>query len=292
MPRDASVEFIARLDESPAPLAVLVQLTRTDATVVGFTDHPEDITFNGTTYKAGSAMIPSDLASSIDNEDDNQQIQLVFSSPEITEADVRKYKYDDARVHVYVVFWDDLTLGACELPGAWFGKVHIPHGMGTFKVEILGLTHVLKRKIVELTSPTCRYPYVGHPTTCKKDMSGVTSDTAEPLTTEGAVVSDAGDGFVQFTSSTLAARTDGLYRNARALWTLGDNDGLYFEVKINDGGLLTLKYRALYEIQIGDEFTIYAGCDFRKDTCITRFNWFVRFGGEADIPGHKANESE
>jgi len=292
MPLEASAEFIARLDESPAPLAVLVDWTRTDSVVVAFTEHPEDIVYDGTTYKASTAMIPSDLASSVDKEDDNSQVQMVFNSEDITEEDVRKYRFDDARVRVRVVFWDDLSLGHCQLPGGFLGKISLGHGMGTFQAEMLALAHALKRKIVELMSPTCRYPYVGHLGTCKKPLDGVTADTGEPITTTGCVVSDAGDGFVQFTSSTLAARTDGFYANGRLLWTSGANSGLSCEIKYNDGGLLTLKYPTLFEVELGDEFTAIAGCDFVHTTCINKFNWFVRFGGEALIPGHLENQSE
>jgi uncharacterized phage protein (TIGR02218 family) len=40
-----------------------------------------------------------------------------------------------------------------------------------------------------------------------------------------------------------------------------------------------------YTPQVGDTFTLTAGCDHRKDTCKNKFNNLVNFRGEPFVPG-------
>jgi uncharacterized phage protein (TIGR02218 family) len=39
------------------------------------------------------------------------------------------------------------------------------------------------------------------------------------------------------------------------------------------------------KIQVGDIFTIVAGCDKLKETCIAKFNNILNFRGFPDVPG-------
>ena len=42
------------------------------------------------------------------------------------------------------------------------------------------------------------------------------------------------------------------------------------------------------DIEIGDQFTIHAGCDKRRETCSAKFNNIVNLRAEPDLPGQDA----
>jgi uncharacterized phage protein (TIGR02218 family) len=291
MPRTISVALKAHLAGSPTTLAVCVRVTRTDGTEYFFTSHDTDITYDGDVYQAGTALVPSDLDNSGDMEPDNMEVQLVFDAAEITEEDVRRFKFDGARILTFIVNYNDLTMGNMILPSAWFGEVTIPHDTGRFRVELLGLADIFKRTLVELTSPTCRFLKLGD-AKCGVNLAGNTADTSLSITTNGTVTS-VQNARLQFTASALAARPNAFYKNAHGIWTGGDNDGVEFEVKDNTGGAFTLKYRTPYAIQTTDTFTVYAGCQRRfTQDCVAKFANGARFGGEPLVPGQRANEVE
>ena len=68
-------------------------------------------------------------------------------------------------------------------------------------------------------------------------------------------------------------------------------NGVSFEVlglaagQISETGVLTLYLPMTYEVQQGDLFTIYPGCDKQNTTCAAKFNNIVNFRGEPFIPG-------
>lgn len=290
MPRTISTELKAHLAGNRTTLAVCVKVTRTDGQEYFFTSHDQDITFDGDTYKASTALVPSDLQNSGDLQSDNMEVQLVFDSAEITEEDVRRFKFDHSRIATFAVNYNDLTMGKMDLPGGWFGEVTIPHDTGRFRVELLGMADVFKRTIVNTTTPTCPFRQPGD-TDCGLDLTGNTVDTGLSITANGTVTSVTDDR-LQFTSTDLSTRPDAFYKEGRGVWTGGDNDTVEFEVKDNSGGDITLKYRTPYDIQVGDTFTIYAGDDRRFETCKLKFGHAARFGGFPHVPGQRSGQVE
>lgn len=291
MPRTISNQLKAHLAGSPTTVAVCASVERVDGQLHYFTNHDTDITFDGETYKASTALVPSDLQNSGDLQPDNMELQLIFDAAEITEEEVRRFKYDHARLRVFIVNYNDLTMGKMDVPGGWFGEVTIPHDTGRFRVEVLGLSNVFGRTIVDTTSPTCRYRKLGD-SSCGVNLAGNTADTSLSITATATVTAVASVR-LQFTAASLAARPNDFYKNAHGVWTGGLNDDVEFEVKGNTGGALTLKYRTPYNIQVGDTFTIYAGCQRRfAQDCVAKFANGARFGAEPHIPGTRAGTIE
>ena len=48
---------------------------------------------------------------------------------------------------------------------------------------------------------------------------------------------------------------------------------------------ILLAMNTIHDIQVGDEFTLYAGCDKSPDICRTKFSNIVNFRGEPYVPG-------
>ncbi len=136
-----------------------------------------------------------------------------------------------------------------------------------------------------------------------------TSDASQPVydTTIGQLTTDGSAVFISrnawtrvgiavaatdrrsFTATISDARAvDGWFNGGVIVWETGDNVGAAMEVKdwINSGGALTLFLGMPYEIQSGDAFRIYPGCDKRSATCIAKFNNIINFRGEPHVPGN------
>jgi len=68
-------------------------------------------------------------------------------------------------------------------------------------------------------------------------------------------------------------------------FTSGNNVGLSMEVRCYVPGQITLQLPMPYQCQVGDAYTMHAGCDKSVTTCHDRFSNVVNFRGEPYLPG-------
>ena len=68
-------------------------------------------------------------------------------------------------------------------------------------------------------------------------------------------------------------------------FTSGNNAGLKMEVRSYVPGQITLQLPMSYACQVGDAYTMHAGCDKSESTCHDRFSNVVNFRGEPYLPG-------
>src|SRR5208282_842282 len=79
--------------------------------------------------------------------------------------------------------------------------------------------------------------------------------------------------------------TSGYFDNGVVTWLTGNNAGLSMEVQSYVPGQVILFQPMPYLIQVGDTYTISAGCDYSFATCKARFNNVLNFRGEPYVPG-------
>lgn len=149
---------------------VTLQNEGSPVTTLGFTDHDRDVVFDGVTYIARTGLGSSDVASGGDLSVDNLEASGMLVSPAITEADLIAGLWDFADVEVFMVNWNDLSMGALILRTGKLGEVQTDRG--SFKAEIRGLLQAYSRIIGELTSPGCRAEL--YDARCKVDPSTFT----------------------------------------------------------------------------------------------------------------------
>ena len=70
-------------------------------------------------------------------------------------------------------------------------------------------------------------------------------------------------------------------------WLTGANAGRSAEIKSQLGSILELYQPMQDDIQVGDTFLLYAGCDKTKTTCKTKFKNIYNMRGEPDKPSNK-----
>lgn len=68
-------------------------------------------------------------------------------------------------------------------------------------------------------------------------------------------------------------------------FTSGNNSGLSMEVRSYVPKQITLQLPMPYPLQVGDTYTMHAGCDKSVTTCHDRFSNVVNFRGEPYLPG-------
>lgn len=152
--KTVTVAMKAHLNQEVTSLCTCWKITRTDSVVMTFTDHDEDITFQGFTYLATGGYERSAISTSASFAVDNVDVNGIIDSDLISEADLRNGVYDYAAVEMFIVNWADLSMGSIKIRRGWFGEVTItPSGM--FTVELRGLTQLLSNNVGEYFTPEC-----------------------------------------------------------------------------------------------------------------------------------------
>ena len=266
-----SPAYTTHLAGEVTQLATCWKITRRDSVVLGFTDHPSDLTVSGVLYQAALGYSATDVSTSSDLAVDNLDLQAFIDSPSITEPDLMAGIWDYASIEIFEVITSNLSAGVRRLRRGRIGEVSL--GRTTFEAELRGLSQAFTQQLCELTSPTCRAA-LGD-TRCKVNLT--------PLTVIGAVTSVTN---ARVWADTSRAEAAAYFTFARLTWTSGANAGYSMEIKTHAaGGAFTLALPMTYAIAIGDGYSLVPGCDKLLATCIVKFSNVVNFRGEPHLPG-------
>lgn len=272
--RTISAGLNTHLQGSVTTLATCWKATLKNSTVYGFTDHTENITYNSVVYQASTGYTPTNISTTENLSVDNLEVMGMLSASSIADADIEAGLWDYAEIEIFQVNYKDLTQGALLQRKGWLGEVRT--GKTVFTAELRGMAQKLQQTIGELYSPTCRAT-LGD-ARCGKDLTAFTfTGTVETVTSNR-----------QFTDSGLV-QSDAYFDYGLITWTGGLNVGLSMEVKTYTTGAVLLQLPMPYSVQVGDSFSIVAGCAKRIiEDCKTKFNNVVNFRGEPYFPGNDA----
>lgn len=264
--------FQTHLDTGQTTLATLWKVTRTDGTVLGFTDHDSDLVVDSITYQAATGYTRTALQSTSDLAVDNLDLEGLISSGAVTEDDLRAGKYQGAEVLINLVNYNDIAAGTVILRRGWIGQITLRDGI--YVAELRGLTDKLQQTIGRVYGRDCDAD-LGD-ARCGVNMSLPEHNETGTVAT---VTSDS--AFYD------AARTETKWTAGKLTWTSGDNNGVSVEVKKADGaGNIELWLAMPKAISIGDTYAIQAGCQKRRvEDCITLYNNAINFRGFDTIPG-------
>ena len=270
MSRTISSAMQTHLNGEVTTLATCWKIMRSDATVMGFTDHDVDIVYDGVTYESSLGVDPSALKSTASASVDNLDVMGFLDSNGITDADILAKKYDNAEVYIFMVNYNDLTMGDIKLARGRIGEIEVRDDI--YVAEFRSLSQALQQKIGERFSTKCRADL-------GDSRCGVTLATYTASETVTSVTDRA-----NFTASGLM-EANGYYDFGLLTWTSGNNNGYSMEVKIYTVGVIELVEKMPYDIEAGDGFDVYAGCDKSLATCKATFDNVINFRGEPYIPG-------
>lgn len=105
--RNISETLQTHLDSGATTLCHIWMLTRRDGTVLGFTDHDQDLRIGNIDYLASSGMNGGDVDGSLGFAIDNGNVQSVLSDTRITAEDINAGLYDSAQLMCTLINWQD-----------------------------------------------------------------------------------------------------------------------------------------------------------------------------------------
>ncbi|CAO3460825.1 hypothetical protein [Azospirillum argentinense] len=248
-------------------------VTRRDGRIMGFTDHPQDLVFEGVRYSARSGFTRTSIRSAATLSVDNMDVDGLFTAGGITERDVRAKLYAAAPVEVFLVDYRTPARGRLMLRSGWLGEWTIKDD--GFTLEVRGLAQRLQQSIGQVYQPTCRVDF----------CSAKCGLLAAAWTSQGAVAAASSRG--RFEAAGLG-QPDGFFNGGLLTWLTGANAGLQAEVGAWRGGAITFFMPVPFPILAGDTFKIMRWCDKRRETCRDTFGNVINFRGEPDVPGAAA----
>lgn len=267
----------AHLASSATTLCWCWRLTRRDGVVLGFTDHDRALSFDGTTYEASAGFTASEIKASVGLGIDNLEVEGALSSSSLTEADLAGGAYDDARIEIYRVNWQDPAQRLLMRTGS-LGEVR--RGGSAFAAEVRGLAHYLQQPKGRLFQHTCDAD-LGD-ARCKIDLGSAA------YRGEGAVGAVSSER--RFTAEGLAGFASEWFSRGRLTFTSGAASGLSYEVKLHTwtGSTATIELwqPARGPLAAGQTFIITAGCDKHPATCRAKFSNMLNFRGFPHMPGN------
>ncbi len=270
--KEIDAALTAHLAGALTTLATLVKITRRDGGIVAFTDHDDDVSMDGVTYKADGSFSANALTQQANMKVKDFDIVGLLDSALIGEDDMKAGLFDHARIDVFIVNWADASQGAVQVRRGWLGEVAMRGGQ--YVASLRGLHDLLTRRVGETFTPECRFD-------CGDVRCGV---NLVALTVSG-VVSSVIDART-FTDVTRGEES-AYFQDATLTWTSGDNAGASVEVAAWDGDsrTFTLWLPMPAPMKVGDAYQVAAGCDKRYATCRTRFGNGVNYGGFPSLPG-------
>ena len=150
--RDLSSDLKTHLENSSTTLCWLWRITRADGTVLGFTDHDQNLTVDGINYEGSSGLTPSEVDKRLGFSIDNGAVQGALTSEEISAKDINSGLYENARIDCFRANWKD-TSQIIHMSTGRLGSIR--QKGETFEAEWTGESVLLDRSMGRVFSKIC-----------------------------------------------------------------------------------------------------------------------------------------
>ncbi len=263
----------ARLASGVTTLATCWRLTRTDGTVLGFTDHDRPLVLDGLTHEAATGFAASEAVARADLSVGAQEIDGALSSQAITAADVEAGLYDGATIEIDLVDWTDPSLRLRLRRGSLGDIARLD---GAFRAEIRSIAHVLDETRGRL------YQHC-----CDAELGDARCGLA--LAPREATIVEVFDRR-RFRVAGVDDVAAGAFGRGLARFRSGACAGRAGEIRTHrldaTGVTLDLWLAQADDLAVGDGVDLAFGCDKRFETCRDRFANAENFRGFPHIPGN------
>lgn len=251
------------------------RVTRVDGTKFGFTDHDCDLSFEDTSFRAGTGLSATALSQTTGLSVDNTEAVGALSDVAITEEDIFAGRFDGAEVEAWLVQWAAPENRVLQFRGS-LGE--ITRVNGAFSAELRGLAERMNVPTGRVYQRTCQA--VLGDAQCGFDLAAPGYVTeADVSTTDGRV----------FTFEGAANFEPRWFERGQMRVLSGAAAGLSGAIKLDRlaEGIRTVElWDGLREdIATGDTIRLTAGCDKRMETCRLKFVNLFNFQGFPDILG-------
>lgn len=251
-------------------------VVRKDGRSFGFSDHDQDLIFEGILFKAESGFVAGALQQSLGLSVDNTEVTGALMDDAITEADIAAGRFDAANVTTWLVNWQNVEERMIRFRGH-FGEIE--RSAGSFKVELRSIMEVLNLSQGQVYQPDCAATLGDRK--CRFDL------LKGGYIAEGEVQEISAQG--EYVIKMLEEYPVKWFERGLATILSGIGKGLSGAVKLDQqargGRRITMWADFGQRPDIGDVIRVEAGCDKLADTCRAKFDNFLNFRGFPHIPG-------
>lgn len=255
------------------------RMTRKDGQVTGYTDHDRMMTVDGSSFEPDSGFSSSEAKDALGLSVDTVDVEGALSSERIADADIAAGLYDRAKVETFLVNWRAPEQFAL-IRTATIGRI-VRRDDG-FVAELESLTRALDQQNGRYVTRLCD---------AELGDSRCTALLSQPIFSgEGAVIAVGPSGAVDV--SGLNGFAPGWFARGVLVWITGARAGLSERIvdhRVDAGSVTIVLQPALGgAIEVGDAFSIVAGCDKSFATCKAKFDNGLNFRGFPHLPGNDA----
>lgn len=267
--RRISDTFKSHLETSLTTISNCWFIKLKDNRTLGFTDHSDDIVFEGLLYRSGHTVSVSSIESSASLSVDNFEIEAVLNSDVIQENEVLSGKYNQAYIEYFIVNYNNLSQGRVLINSGYISEIRIVDNR--FYAEVRGLSDKLDKQTRQIYSETCRAKF--------KDKKCAANDSEHIIC-----------GFITSLISDLIVETDlsitypGIYNNSRLKIIDGTKEDFCSVQKIVNNKIYLQKQGKII-LKTGLKVMLFPECDKRFSTCCNIFRNSLNFRGEPFVPG-------
>ena len=272
--RTLDLGFKTHIESGATTLATCWRIERTDAVVLGFTDHDEALVFGGTTFEP--MLDGGEVTQKLGPQTDTSEVVGVLTSDAIAETAILLGRFDGASVETWRVNWRDVSQRLLQRR-ATIGE--ITREDGAFRAELRSAQQALNQVRGRLYQALCDAE-LGD-ARCGVDIED--SAFRAELT-----VAEVRDRF-RIAVEGAEAYAEGWFGFGTAAWSSGERAELRDRVVSHQrlGGVDVFSFGAPVGdwVLAGDTLVATAGCDRRLATCRERFANVPNFRGFPHVPG-------
>lgn len=155
MTKSISGSLLAELQSGVPIVATCWRIERTDGTVMGFTDWPDEFTYNTVLYKASGGYQRTAIDQKEGLNVDNMDIVGIIDDDSITEEDLLAGIYKGAKVQIFLISPTNLGWGDLKLDYGYIGEITVEKT--SFTAEFRSLTTLLSQEFGDKYSRYCRW---------------------------------------------------------------------------------------------------------------------------------------
>lgn len=266
-------------------VCICVRIKRRDGKILRATNHDSDVVVTATgyagTYRAIAALETSAVQQRASLAVDSVDLTGVLAlNTGISAADIANGVYDQCRITIFETDWANPATVSELGYGVAGQKTRSEEGRLTLEMRTIG--QLLSQNVGDVYSTRCR--------------ATLGSGAEAPILRRCGLASLASFTFDETVTAVVTARSvfavnaltqdAGYFSKGTVEFLDGANAGAVREIRLHDsGGILYLYDPVPFDIEIGDEVRVIAGCDKRFETCRDKFNNAANFRGEPYIPG-------
>jgi len=259
------------------------QITRPDGTVKRFTDHSNvvDIGNTGNDYTPVGGFNVSARREEDALKESEVQFNGVINSDHITEADLIAGRYEESVVLEHLFDWRVPFAGAIQTLKFWIAGLKF--NGEEWQASLTDVSRFLRQRVGDVFARNCLYD-LGD-SDCKVNLSSFTTTAVDVL---GMVDGEKRRIILADPIDLSGTFADGFFDEGEVEMTSGANNGLKRDIKIYTqlDRRIELQVPFPFVVNANDTFTIIAGCNKLRTTCINKFSNIPNYGGQPFMPGN------